>query len=95
LFTFEPLGKHNCIVCTGTACHVKGSASIVDSISKRFNVPIGKKTEDGLLSLTTARCLGSCGLAPVTVLDGEVHGKASSESTIERVQQVLAKEVKA
>jgi len=94
LFTFEPLGKHNCIICTGTACHVKGSASIAEAISQKFNVPIGKTTEDGLLSLTTARCLGSCGLAPVTVLDGEVHGKATDESTIERVERVLANEVK-
>ncbi|MGD2251497.1 MAG: bidirectional hydrogenase complex protein HoxE [Anaerolineales bacterium] len=95
LFTFEPLGKHNCIICTGTACHVKGSDVITESLSEHFNVPVGKKTEDGLLSLTTARCLGSCGLAPVTVLDGNVHGKATSESTIQLVNQVLADEVKA
>ena len=95
LFTFEPLGKHNCIICTGTACHVKGSASIAESLSQHYNVPVGKTTEDGLLSLTTARCLGSCGLAPVTVLDGGVHGKATSERIIQLVEQVLADEVKA
>jgi bidirectional [NiFe] hydrogenase diaphorase subunit len=95
LFTFEPLGKHNCIICTGTACHVKGSDVITESLSLHYDVPVGKTTEDGLLSLTTARCLGSCGLAPVTVLDGEVHGKATSQSTIQLVDQVLADEIKA
>ncbi len=92
LFTFEPLGKHNCIVCTGTACHVKGSEGITEAVSERFSVGLGKTTEDGLLSLTTARCLGSCGLAPVTVIDGEVQGKATPESTTVLVAQILAAE---
>lgn len=91
-FTFEPLGKHNCIICTGTACHVKGSATITQALSEQFEVPIGKTTEDGLFSLTTARCLGSCGLAPVAVLDGEVHGRQSPQSTISLVKDILARE---
>lgn len=95
LFTFEPLGKHNCIICTGTACHVKGSADLVEQLSANYTVPVGKTTEDGLLSLTTARCLGSCGLAPVTVLDGAVHGKSTAAHIIQLVDQVLADEVKA
>lgn len=95
LFTFEPLGKHNCIICTGTACHVKGSDAITEALSQHYNVPVGETTEDGLLSITTARCLGSCGLAPVTVLDGAVHGKATSENLVKLVDKVLAEEVKA
>jgi bidirectional [NiFe] hydrogenase diaphorase subunit len=92
LFTFEPQGKHNCIVCTGTACHVKGSAIIVEEMSARFDVDPGKTTEEGLLSLTTARCLGSCGLAPVTVIDGEVQGKATPQMVIQAVEGILADE---
>lgn len=91
-FTFEPLGKHNCIICRGTACHVKGSETITQALSEEFEVPIGKTTEDGLFSLTTARCLGSCGLAPVAVLDGEVHGKQTPQSTISLVKDVLEQE---
>jgi bidirectional [NiFe] hydrogenase diaphorase subunit len=93
-FTFEPLGKHNCIICRGTACHVKGSAAIAEDLSHHYDVPIGKTSEDGLLSLTTARCLGSCGLAPVLVLNGAVQGKATSQDMIKLVDQVLADEVK-
>jgi bidirectional [NiFe] hydrogenase diaphorase subunit len=93
LFTFEPLGKHNCIICTGTACHVKGADDITEALSQHYDVPIGKTTDDGLLSLTTARCIGSCGLAPVTVLDGAVHGKATSKDIIQLVDKVLAEEV--
>jgi bidirectional [NiFe] hydrogenase diaphorase subunit len=94
LFTFEPLGKHNCIICTGTACHVKGSALIAEELSQHYGVLVGKTTDDKLLSLTTARCLGSCGLAPVTVLDGDVQGRATSKGMIKLVDQVLADEIK-
>jgi len=89
LFTFEPLGKHNCIICTGTACHVKGSDKIAESLSEHYNIPVGTTTEDGLLSLTTARCLGSCGIAPVVVLDGGVLGKVTPESMVKIVDGVL------
>ena len=92
LFTFEPLGKHNCIICRGTACHVKGSEIITQVLSEQFEVTIGKTTEDGLFSLTTARCIGSCGLAPVAVLDGEVHGRQTPQSTISLVKDVLERE---
>ena len=64
MFTFDPLGEHNCIICTGTACHVKGSDRIVEALSGEYKINAGETTEDGLFSLTNARCLGSCGLAP-------------------------------
>ena len=74
LFTFEPAGDHTCTVCTGTACFVKGA----DASSRQWATQFGVRrdtTEDGLLTLKTARCLGSCGLAPIVLLDGEVIGK--------------------
>lgn len=90
MFTFDPLGEHNCIICTGTACHVKGSLQIVRALAEAFNVKAGGTTEDGLFSLTTARCLGSCGLAPVVVLDGEVHGKENPDAVLREVKEILA-----
>jgi bidirectional [NiFe] hydrogenase diaphorase subunit len=90
LFTFEPLGEHNCVVCTGTACHVKGSAIIVERLAMDLNIEQGGTTADGLMSLTTARCLGSCGLAPVIVLDGQVMGKETPETSSESVLEILA-----
>jgi bidirectional [NiFe] hydrogenase diaphorase subunit len=90
LFTFEPLGEHNCVVCTGTACHVKGSAIIVEQLAKDLNIEPGGTTADGLMSLTTARCLGSCGLAPVIVLDGQVMGKETPETASESVLEIIA-----
>ena len=94
MFTFTPLGEHNCIICTGTACHVKGSDRIVHALSKAFEIDAGETTPDGLLSVTTARCLGSCGLAPVIVIDGQVSGKETPESVTKWVREIvsLAKE---
>lgn len=89
-FTFTPLGEHNCIICTGTACHVKGSDGIVQALADAFGINAGETTPDGLFSLTTARCLGSCGLAPVAVLDGEVRGKETPESVTRRVKETVS-----
>ena len=85
LFSFDPPGDHSCTVCTGTACFVKGADDIVQSVATEFGVPAGQTAEDGSLTLKTARCLGSCGLAPVVVFDGDVLGHQSSESTLELV----------
>jgi bidirectional [NiFe] hydrogenase diaphorase subunit len=89
LFTFEPLGEHNCIICTGTACYVKGSDKIVERLAEDLRIDPGGTTEDGLISLTTARCLGSCGLAPVIVLDGQVMGKETPETAASSVMAIL------
>jgi bidirectional [NiFe] hydrogenase diaphorase subunit len=90
MFTFTPLGEHNCIVCTGTACHVKGANRIVQALTEAFQIEAGQTTPDGLLSVTTARCLGTCGLAPVIVLDGQVCGKETPEAVTNRVREIVA-----
>jgi bidirectional [NiFe] hydrogenase diaphorase subunit len=89
LFTFEPLGEHNCIICKGTACHVKGADRIIEALSEEFNIAAGETTPDGLFSLIIARCLGSCGLAPVIVLDGQIYGKETPEAASRRALEAV------
>ncbi len=91
LFTFEPQGEHNCIICKGTACHVKGADEIIQALSEEFNIAAGETTPDGLFSLTIARCLGSCGLAPIMVLDGQVYGKETPEAASRRALEVVSR----
>lgn len=93
MFSFTPLGDHNCTICTGTACHVKGSDKIVNSLAEEFDITPGETTEDGQFSLTTARCVGSCGIAPVALLDGKVLGKQTPGSMIKLVHDVIDREV--
>lgn len=89
-FSLQPTGEHNCVVCLGTACYVKRAAEVLATLQQAYNVESGKTTADGKLSLSTARCLGSCGLAPVLVLDGEVIGRDTPEMLLQRVQKRLA-----
>ncbi len=94
VFTFEPQGEHNCIICKGTACHVKGADLLIQAISEEFQLDAGETTPDGLFSLTIARCLGSCGLAPVIVLDGQIYGKETPEGAHRRVLEAVAQSKK-
>jgi bidirectional [NiFe] hydrogenase diaphorase subunit len=89
-FSLKPQGEHSCNICMGTACYVKQAAEIVAALQAEFGIAPGETTPDGKFSLATARCLGSCGLAPVLVLDGEVLGRQTPESTIEQVHARLA-----
>lgn len=85
LFTLKPAGEHSCVMCTGTACYIKGINAMLADIEEKYEIKPGETTEDGKLSLMTARCLGSCGLAPVAVFDGEVVGKLDSEELAGRL----------
>ena len=88
-FSLTPQGEHTCTVCLGTACYVKRAAEILTALEKHFGVSAGETTADNRLSLGTARCLGSCGLAPVVVIDGDVAGKLAPEESVERLSAVL------
>jgi bidirectional [NiFe] hydrogenase diaphorase subunit len=90
LFRFDPPGDHTCTVCAGTACFVKGSDAIASTISQELGVPLGATTDDHRFTLGIARCIGSCGLAPVCVIDGEVHGHQSAQSALTAVRAALA-----
>lgn len=89
LFTFEAPGDHACTVCTGTACFVKGADDIVRTVGDAYGVAAGATSEDGRLTLKTARCLGSCGLAPVVVLDGTVHGHLEAGEAVALVRAAV------
>ncbi|MDH3963213.1 MAG: bidirectional hydrogenase complex protein HoxE, partial [Deltaproteobacteria bacterium] len=86
-FSLEPQGEHTCIVCMGTACYVKRAAEILATLKAEFNLEPGHTTLDNKLSLATARCLGSCGLAPAVVLDGEVLGLEAPKTTVAEVRK--------
>ncbi len=89
-FSLDPQGEHVCVVCMGTACYVKGAGEIVAELEKEFSIKSGTTTEDGKLSLHSARCLGNCSLAPMLTLNGEVLGKQSAESTIAAIRAKAA-----
>jgi bidirectional [NiFe] hydrogenase diaphorase subunit len=84
-FTMKPPGRHSCVICMGTACYIKGAAQLLKSIEDTAGVKPGETTADGEVSLLVARCIGSCGLAPAGVFDGEVVAKMTPAVAAERV----------
>jgi bidirectional [NiFe] hydrogenase diaphorase subunit len=86
-FTLKPAGQHTCVICLGTACYIKGAPQLLDAMEKDLNIRPGETTPDGNVSLLTARCLGSCGLAPAVVYDQEVAGKVSASSLCDHLKQ--------
>jgi bidirectional [NiFe] hydrogenase diaphorase subunit len=85
-FSFKPKGEHTCVICLGTACYVKGAGQVQAALEKETGVKAGETTQDGKLSLLTARCLGACGLAPAVVYDGQVAGDQTSETACTHVK---------
>ena len=88
-FTLRPKGKHVCVVCMGTACYIRGAKSILTDVEETAKTTDGETSADGKVSLLTARCLGSCGLAPNAVFDGEVTGKLTPSEVHKRVTEWL------
>lgn len=84
-FTLKPQGEHNAVVCTGTACYIKGVPAIFKAIKDAYNIEPGETTEDGKISVLTARCIGSCGLAPAVVFDGEIAGFLEPDDVVEKI----------
>jgi bidirectional [NiFe] hydrogenase diaphorase subunit len=87
-FTMKPQGEHACVVCTGTACYIKGAPDLLKSIEETLGVKPGETTPDGKMSVLTARCFGACGLAPVVVVDGDVVGRITRDVLTKRLREV-------
>jgi bidirectional [NiFe] hydrogenase diaphorase subunit len=88
-FTLKPKGRHACVVCTGTACYIKGAPALLEGVRQRYGIRPGETTADNKLSLLTARCLGSCGLAPAVVMDSAVLGRTSPDQMLERISRSM------
>jgi bidirectional [NiFe] hydrogenase diaphorase subunit len=86
-FTLKPAGEHTCVICMGTACYIKGAPQLLDAVRKDLGIAPGETTPDKKVSLLTARCLGSCGLAPAVVYDQEVAGKVSTAAVREHLKK--------
>lgn len=89
-FSLKSRGEHTCLVCTGTACYVKGAQAILNQIEKELGLKAGQVTADNKLGVQVARCIGACGLAPAVVLDDEVQAKVSPEEIINKINAKIA-----
>lgn len=88
-FRLKPKGKHTTVVCMGTACYIKGANDILKSLEERFGIKAGETTKDSLISVLTARCVGSCSLAPIIICDDKPVGNLTLEKSQEIVQELI------
>ena len=91
-FSLKSKGKHTCLVCTGTACYVKGAQEILNKIEDTFHIKSGEVTPDENLGLGQARCIGACGLAPAVVLDDQVQAKVKPEEIINHINHKMGEQ---
>ena len=87
-FNLERRGRHLVRICDGTACHVRGAPKIVEGISDAYNLEPGGSDPEYKYTLEIVYCLGSCGLAPIAVVDDQVYGQTTSEKLVEQLQQL-------
>ncbi|AKL98109.1 NADH-quinone oxidoreductase subunit NuoE [Endomicrobium proavitum] len=92
-FTLKQKGKHIIKVCDGTACHVKKSTNLINTIKNKLALKDGEfTTKDMLFTLETVSCLGACGLAPVMVVDEDVFGQVTPDKVIQIIDSILKQE---
>ena len=88
-FSLKPPGEHTVIVCEGTVCYIRGATRIAAALQGNFNAAPGETSPDGKVSVAIARCFGSCALAPVLVIDGDVVSNSSPADAVERVRAAV------
>jgi NADH-quinone oxidoreductase subunit E len=87
-FHFEPRGRNKVTVCRGTACHVRGSGRLLSELEKHMGVTAGGTTPDLAFTLETVACFGACALAPVVVINDQVHRQQTSASLKQMVTEI-------
>ena len=90
-FNTKPRGEHTLVVCTGTACHVKGNDRILTWMQEHFGLLPGETTPDKQFHLQQVRCIGCCGLAPVVTVNEKVLAKVKAADVIDQVYACAVK----
>jgi len=86
-FSLMPRGRHEIVVCLGTACHVRGGQRVVDQFTMELGIRSGETTPDRNFTLETVNCLGVCAAGPVVAIDGQYFGKMSSIKVEETIKK--------
>ncbi len=88
-FRLQPRGKFLIRICLGTACYVKGGQKVAEKFQEELGIDFGETTSDGLFSLESSRCLGTCGLAPVIMVDDEVQGPITPDDIPSLIEKLM------
>jgi NADH-quinone oxidoreductase subunit E/NADP-reducing hydrogenase subunit HndA len=78
-FTMTPKGKNPISICMGTACYVRGAEKVLEEFKKELGIQVGETTKDNNFSLSSLRCVGACGLAPVVLVGDKTYGRVAPD----------------
>jgi NADH-quinone oxidoreductase subunit E len=87
-FRLSRRGRHLIRICDGTACHVRGAPKVIERVENNLGVPRGGTSSDYEYTMEIVYCLGSCGLAPVAVVDDQVHGRLTPNAMEEHLREL-------
>ncbi len=87
-FRLKPLGDYHIVVCTGTACHVRGAPLLMSELERNLGIAEGEVTPDQKFSLEGARCVGTCAVAPVIIINGEYHGNMDKKKLGQLIEEL-------
>ncbi len=87
-FNLEPRGRHIISICDGTACHVRGAPKLVTAVEEKLNLVAGGSDPDYKYTLEIVYCLGSCGLAPIALVNDQVYGNTTPDTLVEKVMDL-------
>ncbi len=90
-FRLQPCGKFMINVCLGTACYVNGADRVAQKIMDELGITWGETSSDGIFTLEGSRCLGTCGLAPVVMIDEQIHGNVTPDQVPLLLEEYLKK----
>jgi len=91
-FRFSPQGRYHFMLCRGTACHVKGSKKLLETVIEVLGIEPGQTSRDLLFSLEVVACMGACGLAPALSVNGEMYAKVTPLKLKRIIEECRAKE---
>lgn len=86
-FRMTPVGRHKITVCCGTACHVRGSDRILNSLNRELELEAGENTtKDSEFTLEQVNCVGACSIAPVVLVGKKVYSKTTADTIIKELR---------
>jgi NADH-quinone oxidoreductase subunit E len=91
MYNTKPVGKCLLEVCQTSSCWLRGSNEIVDHIKKKLNIEVGETSADGMFTLKTVECLGSCGTAPMLQCGADFHENLTIEKVDELIETLKSK----
>lgn len=90
-FRLKPLGKNIIRICEGTACHVNGAKTVLQSLEDELSITVDETTQDGTFTLLSVACLGCCSLAPVIMINNETFGNLTTDKLKKTLKKFRSK----